>query len=122
MIAGSRDEYRVAWKMIFLESGESPTWSAFSVVGFIGSVCMLIANFVFIAVNLMACRLRNYGDLWFAAILSPLYWLLGSVAAWKGAFQLVTRPHYWEKTTHGLTSMNHPPPTNAECTDNDKDI
>jgi hypothetical protein len=25
-----------------------------------------------------------------------------SVAAWKGFFQLITNPFYWEKTTHGL--------------------
>jgi hypothetical protein len=27
-----------------------------------------------------------------------------SVAAWKGAWQLITNPFYWEKTTHGLSS------------------
>lgn len=33
----------------------------------------------------------------------PFYWILHSLASFKGLWQLITRPHYWEKTTHGLT-------------------
>ena len=36
------------------------------------------------------------------ALLSPLYWGLMSLAAWKGFIQLFTNPFYWEKTEHGL--------------------
>ena len=36
-------------------------------------------------------------------IFIPIYWLLVSVAAYRALYQLVTRPHYWEKTEHGLT-------------------
>jgi cellulose synthase/poly-beta-1,6-N-acetylglucosamine synthase-like glycosyltransferase len=106
VMAGSRDEYRVAWKLLFWGAGESSVWSVVSVIGFVASVLMLLANLIFIFINLLACRCRNYSDLWGAAVLSPFYWLLGSVAAWKGAFQLLTRPHYWEKTIHGLTSTH----------------
>jgi cellulose synthase/poly-beta-1,6-N-acetylglucosamine synthase-like glycosyltransferase len=35
------------------------------------------------------------------------YWVLMSIAAYKGLWQLVTRPFYWEKTQHGLSSMTH---------------
>lgn len=31
------------------------------------------------------------------------YWVLMSIAAWKGLAQLVTNPFYWEKTQHGLS-------------------
>lgn len=31
------------------------------------------------------------------------YWVLMSIAAWKGLVQLVTKPFYWEKTQHGLS-------------------
>lgn len=37
------------------------------------------------------------------AALSPLYWLLHSVAAWRAAWQTIFDPHRWEKTPHGLT-------------------
>jgi cellulose synthase/poly-beta-1,6-N-acetylglucosamine synthase-like glycosyltransferase len=32
------------------------------------------------------------------AFLTPLYWVLNSIAAYKALGQLFTRPHYWEKT------------------------
>lgn len=41
-------------------------------------------------------------QLWWAALLSPLYWLLQSLAAVKAVYQLVFRPFHWEKTVHGL--------------------
>ena len=114
VIAGSRDEYRIAWKMLYLEACENPVWATFSVIGFIGTVCLVFANFLFIVTNLMACRLRGYRDLWPIALLSPLYWALASVAAWKGAIQLISNPHYWEKTVHGLSSIQATIPSGTE--------
>ncbi|MFD2331280.1 glycosyltransferase family 2 protein [Cohnella sp. GCM10020058] len=38
-----------------------------------------------------------------SALLSPIYWVLMSVAAIKAAWQLITKPFYWEKTVHGLS-------------------
>ena len=35
-------------------------------------------------------------------ILTPLYWILLSVAAWRAVFQLMWSPYRWEKTQHGL--------------------
>ncbi len=35
----------------------------------------------------------------------PFYWLLVSAAAYRALYQLVTAPHYWEKTEHGVTNM-----------------
>ncbi len=32
----------------------------------------------------------------------PAYWLLGSLAAWRAAWQLLRAPFKWEKTDHGL--------------------
>lgn len=37
------------------------------------------------------------------ALLTPIYWLLMSVAAYKAVWQLLANPFYWEKTEHGLT-------------------
>lgn len=38
---------------------------------------------------------------WVLALM-PVYWALLSVAAWRAVFQLLFKPHYWEKTPHGL--------------------
>jgi hypothetical protein len=35
-------------------------------------------------------------------VLTPLYWLMMSWGAYKAVAQLITRPHYWEKTDHGM--------------------
>ena len=35
-------------------------------------------------------------------LLTPLYWVLLSVAAWRALIQLAVDPHRWEKTEHGL--------------------
>jgi hypothetical protein len=33
----------------------------------------------------------------------PVYWVLISIAVWKGLLQLITNPFYWEKTLHGVS-------------------
>ncbi len=38
-----------------------------------------------------------------AAIIFPVYWFLHSLASYKALWQLIFRPHYWEKTRHGLS-------------------
>ena len=48
---------------------------------------------------------RKYYRLIPAALLMPFYWLLISLAAWKGFAQIFTKPFYWEKTKHGLTEF-----------------
>lgn len=35
-------------------------------------------------------------------VLTPLHWMLLSVAAWRALYQLFTTPFAWEKTEHGL--------------------
>jgi hypothetical protein len=38
-----------------------------------------------------------------AQALLPFYWLLHSIAALRAVYELIERPTYWAKTTHGLT-------------------
>ena len=51
---------------------------------------------------------RGYYDLVKHTLLTPLYWLMMSWAAYKAAAQLIVKPHYWEKTEHGLTTEAPP--------------
>lgn len=67
----------------------------------LGTFCLLVANFVFVYVAVVGCMNRGYYDLVKYAVLTPLYWLMMSWGAYKAAVQLITRPHYWEKTDHG---------------------
>jgi hypothetical protein len=38
--------------------------------------------------------------------LTPLHWLLLSLAAWRAVFQLMHDPQRWEKTEHGLAKTS----------------
>lgn len=44
-------------------------------------------------------RTKRYG-LCRHALLTPVYWGLLSLAAWRAIWQLYQRPHHWEKTPH----------------------
>jgi cellulose synthase/poly-beta-1,6-N-acetylglucosamine synthase-like glycosyltransferase len=53
----------------------------------------------------VAIRSRQWASMGRAGLLFPLYWVWHSVASFKALWQLITRPHYWEKTTHGETKF-----------------
>lgn len=65
-------------------------------------VNLLLGNFAFTYSNVSGMARRKSWGLVKYAVFSPFYWTFMSVAAWKGTWQLITRPSYWEKTTHGL--------------------
>jgi len=71
-------------------------------VYFIGAFCLFIGNFAFTYMNVAGAMRRGYYEMVKFALLSPIYWGLASVGAWKGFLQLFTQPHFWEKTSHGL--------------------
>lgn len=74
---------------------QGPTWAASAVSFYLG-------NFAILYMLMIGCLRRDNGALVKYVLLSPLYWILMSIAAWKGGLQLVTRPFYWEKTIHNL--------------------
>jgi cellulose synthase/poly-beta-1,6-N-acetylglucosamine synthase-like glycosyltransferase len=69
---------------------------------YLGALSLYFGNFAFTYLNVAGCLRRGYYDMVKYALLSPLYWALMSVAAWKGLLQLFYAPSYWEKTRHGL--------------------
>lgn len=66
---------------------------------------LLIGNGMFIFLMMLAPFRRRWVELAPYALTVIWYWVLLSVAAWKGAWQLVTKPFYWEKTQHGLSKF-----------------
>ena len=73
-------------------------------VFYVGSIALYFGNFTFAYLSTAGCLRRGYNDLVKFALLSPLYWVLMSLAAWKGFLQLFYAPSYWEKTRHGLST------------------
>ncbi|MFI5160812.1 MAG: glycosyltransferase family 2 protein [Sphingobacteriales bacterium] len=78
-----------------------PDW-----VLFISIFNLMVGNILMIYVNMMAVFKRRFYELILFAIANPIYWLLHSAAAYKGLYQLVMKPFYWEKTNHGLSKVN----------------
>lgn len=64
-------------------------------------------NTLMIYVNMLAVFKRRFYELILFALINPFYWLMHSIAAYKGLWQLIYKPFYWEKTNHGLTKMSH---------------
>lgn len=64
---------------------------------------LLIGNGTMTYLAMLAVFRRRQYHLIGYALLTPVYWMLQSVAAYKALWQLIARPHYWEKTTHGLS-------------------
>ena len=78
-----------------------PDW-----VLFISIFNLMVGNILMIYVNMMAVFKRRFYELILFAIANPIYWLMHSAAAYKGLYQLVVKPFYWEKTNHGLSKVN----------------
>jgi cellulose synthase/poly-beta-1,6-N-acetylglucosamine synthase-like glycosyltransferase len=97
------------WRLVYtdrisdLPGAPYTLWSQMSWVFAAVALTLFLANFLFVILNVLACPRRGLAGLLPAALISPIYWVLISVAAWKGALQLLIRPFYWEKTQHGLT-------------------
>ncbi|MEO8263559.1 MAG: glycosyltransferase [Pseudolysinimonas sp.] len=68
-------------------------------------VNFVIGNTVMVYLSMMGPYKRGTFALILWAVLNPIYWVLHSIASYKGLWQLITKPHYWEKTEHGLTNQ-----------------
>jgi hypothetical protein len=86
-------------------------------VFYIAVVTLVFGNLLFVYTFLLGSARRGNHDLIKYGLLAPLYWLMMSLAAVKALGQLIGKPHYWEKTIHGLhlaaASPGRPPAGSA---------
>ncbi|MDN3494538.1 glycosyltransferase [Planococcus sp. APC 4015] len=85
-------------------------WADFSAAfpPFVLWLCLLnflVGNGLMVYLNMMGPYKR--GAFWLVgwALLNPIYWLLHSAASYKALWQLITKPHYWQKTEHGMSTF-----------------
>ena len=64
---------------------------------------LMFGNAFFILLMAIAPLKRGWYGLCLAALTAPLYWLYASAAGYKAVWQLIFRPHFWEKTDHLLS-------------------
>jgi cellulose synthase/poly-beta-1,6-N-acetylglucosamine synthase-like glycosyltransferase len=63
----------------------------------------IVGNLSYLLLYVIACvKLKKYRLTPFA-ILMPAYWALLSIASWRGLIQLIRKPFYWDKTSHGVS-------------------
>lgn len=62
----------------------------------------LIAEVSSLAINITALRAPHHRFLRVWALSLHAYFPLAAVAAYKGCWEMITSPFYWDKTTHGL--------------------
>ncbi|MFC1806240.1 glycosyltransferase [Planctomycetota bacterium] len=90
------------WQMWFDNPTGDAFWNAWSQFFFVLTAVLFLGNVFFVLMHVWACLRRRLYRLIPHAILSPFYWVLISIGAWKGFLQLFTNPFKWEKTHHGL--------------------
>lgn len=71
-------------------------------VSYIAVVSWIFGNFLFVYYYMIACGRKKEWDLMKYVFLIPFYWMIMSVAGAIGLYQLIMKPHYWEKTVHGF--------------------
>lgn len=69
---------------------------------YLGVFSLVFGNFLYLYYYMLGLTKREKYGLTKFTYLIPFYWLLMSLAAVKGVVQMITKPHYWAKTTHGL--------------------
>jgi len=74
-------------------------------VYYVALTCFVFGNAAVIYVNVLTTQVINQPNLLKAGLLVPAYWVMMSIAAVKAAFQLIFKPSYWEKTSHGLNTV-----------------
>ncbi|MFV0491784.1 MAG: glycosyltransferase family 2 protein [Pseudorhodobacter sp.] len=93
----------VLWSFWLIPLGVSHpvTESLPDTFGFALITLFLVAEAVNIGINIVALRMTAHriSPLW--AFSMHLYFPLGTIAAYKAAWELLRKPFYWDKTSHG---------------------
>jgi cellulose synthase/poly-beta-1,6-N-acetylglucosamine synthase-like glycosyltransferase/glycosyltransferase involved in cell wall biosynthesis/O-antigen/teichoic acid export membrane protein len=79
-----------------------------SAIFYMAVFSLVFGNFTFFYNYMIGCAKRERWDLIKYVYLIPVYWLMISFAAIKAVYQLLAKPHYWEKTNHGLSKNPEP--------------
>ena len=73
-----------------------------SYIFYVALISFVFGNFMFFYAYMVGCARRSQWTLIKYLVFVPFYWLLISIAAYVALYQFVAKPHFWEKTNHGL--------------------
>lgn len=69
----------------------------------------VFGNFLYLYYYMVGCAKRKQWSLIKYVFLVPFYWLMMSMAAYTAWIKLISQPHYWSKTNHGLHLIDETP-------------
>jgi len=69
---------------------------------YLAAFTLVIGNFLYMYYYVIGLAKRKQWGLVKYTIFTPVYWLLMSAAAVYALWELLIRPHHWNKTHHGL--------------------
>lgn len=71
-------------------------------VFYMAGISLVMGNFLFMYYYMIGTYKRGHYDVIKYVFLVPIYWLMISISGMIALYQLILKPHYWEKTVHGL--------------------
>ncbi len=95
----------IFWSLLVLWLLFQPAWIPGLFPGpvyYLAMVSLAFGNFFFVLLALIGAVGRGQDDLAPYTLIFPVYWLMMSCAAFLAVYELIRRPHYWQKTEHGL--------------------
>lgn len=98
----------ILWAMtllVFITQTQPVGWLFPEPFGTMAVFNLVVGNLFLIYFGVVAALKRRYFDLVLVGGTLPLYWVLHSIAGYKALKQLISNPHYWEKTEHGTSAM-----------------
>ncbi|MEK7598635.1 MAG: glycosyltransferase [Patescibacteria group bacterium] len=73
-----------------------------NVVFYMAVISLVFGNFLAMYYYMLGCAKRGHWPVIKYVFFVPVYWFMVSVAGFVALYQLFVKPHYWEKTNHGL--------------------
>lgn len=71
-------------------------------VFYMAVISMIFGNFLYLFYYMIGSAKRGHWPIIKYVFLIPFYWFFMSIAALIALYQLFVKPHFWEKTRHGL--------------------
>jgi cellulose synthase/poly-beta-1,6-N-acetylglucosamine synthase-like glycosyltransferase len=81
--------------------------AAFAILGALYGTTAIIGYLSSAFIGLLGLMRRGLASSAWVLLLTPIHWLMLSLAAWRALYQLLFAPYRWEKTAHGLAKTSH---------------
>ena len=97
--------------LVYLVASGGDIWrsdsATFAALGALYGITAIIGYLSSAFLGLLGLMRRGLESTAWVLLLTPVYWLMLSLAAWRALYQLIVAPYAWEKTAHGLARTSH---------------